>query len=102
MKIKVLNSGRIKALVPAILTAWHEQEYPSILAGVARVQLDKKRSQELAFSLVENAAGNWLEIYLRENHSAVASVEDRQLAQKELLKAVFDQYRLSNIGAATS
>jgi hypothetical protein len=102
VKTKTLNTDRLEALLPAILAAWHEQEYPSILAALAKKQMDKKRPQELAFSLAENAANNWLEIYLRENHSAVACVEDRQLAQKELLKAVFEQYRLSNNGAARS
>lgn len=102
MKTKLLNSVQLKAVLPAILVAWHEQEYPSILADVARVQLSKKRSQELAFSLVENAAGNWLQIHLKENHGAVASDEDRQMAQKELMKAVYEQYRLITKGRAMS
>jgi hypothetical protein len=92
MKIKMLKLLQIKSLLPAILKEWKEQEYPTILAGIARLQMDKKRSQELAFSIVENAASNWLEMYLRNNHSAVASDLDREIVKKELIKAVYEQY----------
>jgi hypothetical protein len=93
MKIKMLNLIQIRLLLPAILKEWKEQEYPTILAGVARSQMDKKRSQELAFSIVENAAGNWLEMYLRNNHLAVASDLDREMVNRALIKTVYEQYR---------
>jgi hypothetical protein len=102
MKIKVLKSDRLKVILPAIIEAWHEQEYPAILAALAKKQMDKKRPQELAFSLVENVANQWLEIHLKKNYSAVASAEDSLSAQKELMKAVFEQYRLTKAGAVIS
>jgi hypothetical protein len=88
MKIKMLKSVQLEKLLPAILKAWHEQEFPTILAGVVAASCEKGNPPELAFSLAANSAIHWLNSYLRENHSACPSQGEDQAVLKALLNAV--------------
>jgi hypothetical protein len=88
MKVKMLNSGQLKKLLPAIMKAWHEQEFPTILAGVVKASRKKGKPPEWAFSIAANSATHWLNHYLSANHSSCPSVGEDQAVLKALLNAV--------------